>query len=150
MVDARHRIEEANNPSYKLGIDNEKTDCGHRVGDVNAHGGCSRCLAEGKGAKSDNGKIDWTYVFDFTDAIEEIILILMFGAKKYERGNWQHVEDARRRYTAAIFRHVARWYAGERNDDGPGGSGRHHLAAAGCCMLFLLAMDLRGLFDRKV
>lgn len=131
-------------------IDLEKTDCGHTVGDLNDHGGCTRCVADGLGAKADIGKVEWMYLFDLHDALTEIAFVLAFGAKKYARGNYVNVKEARDRYVNALLRHVIAWYArGDRNDDGPGGSKRHHLAAAGCCLLFLLAMDLRGLFEKK-
>lgn len=124
---------------------NTKMDCGHVLADLNEQGVCATCIATG-GVKADDGKVDFTYLFDFWDALQEIVLVLMFGAKKYARGNFIKVPNARERYSAALLRHLAAWYGGERNDIGPGGSQRHHLAAAGCCLFFLLAMDMRGLF----
>lgn len=111
---------------------------------------CTKCIEEGNGTKSDDGKVQWRFLFDLYDAMNEIAYVFMFGAKKYARTNYLNVEDARDRYNDALMRHVVAWYArGEKLDTGPGGSGRHHLAAAGCCLLILLAMDLRGMFDPK-
>lgn len=130
--------------------------CGHYETERNEHGACAACIAEGKGAKADAGKDRWTPLLtlsvcftDLTDALAEIGAVLDFGAKKYARGNWANVPNARERYTDALLRHLRVWYLGERNDDGLGGSGRHHLAAAGCCLLFLLALDLRGKLERS-
>lgn len=66
--------------------------------------------------------------------------VLTFGAAKYAVDNWKWVEDAHERYTDALFRHLYAWQDGERNDPE---SGLHHLAHAGCCLLFLLWFELR-------
>ncbi len=68
-----------------------------------------------------------------------VIDVLTFGAKKYAPDNWQIVPKARERYTDALLRHVFAWMAGETNDPE---SGLHHLAHAGCCVLFLLHFEL--------
>lgn len=68
-------------------------------------------------------------------ALEEVVRVLEFGAAKYSEGNWRFVENARIRYLAAALRHVSAWSRGQRNDPE---SGRHHLAHAACCVLFLL------------
>ncbi len=91
------------------------------------------------GAKHDAGKLRWSLLP--LDATREIVRVLMKGADKYTEGGWEHVEDARKRYYDALLRHVTAWYEGERNDPE---WGLHHLAHAGCCVLFLLALSLRG------
>ena len=106
--------------------------------------GCSRehPLAESLhvvGAKNDAGKMLWHLVP--LDAMRAIILVLMKGAEKYTEGGWEHVERPRDRYYNALLRHVTAWYEGERLDPE---FGTHHLANAGCCVLFLLALSLRG------
>jgi hypothetical protein len=88
------------------------------------------------GRKFDAGKLDYTLV-PF-EGLEEIIKVLMFGAQKYDRHNWKHVDNAQQRYTAAAFRHMAAHAKGEKNDPETGLS---HLAHAGCCVLFLLALE---------
>ena len=69
---------------------------------------------------------------------EEIVEILTFGSEKYEDNNWQQVPAPRRRYFAALCRHVMAWWRGERKDKE---SGKSHLAHAGCCLLFLMWFD---------
>ena len=88
------------------------------------------------GRKFDAGKLDYTLV-PF-EGLEEIIKVLMFGAQKYDRHNWKHVDSAPQRYTAAAFRHLAAHTRGETTDHETGLS---HLAHAGCCVLFLLALE---------
>ena len=70
-----------------------------------------------------------------------IVDVLTFGAKKYAPDNWKHVPDATERYTDALLRHVFAWMDGERLDPE---SGLHHLGHAGCCVLFLLWLELEG------
>lgn len=89
------------------------------------------------GSKHDGGKARWDLI-PFR-ALEEIVLVLTYGANKYAPENWRKVPDARRRYIAALWRHVVRWACGERCDPE---SGLHHLAHAGCCILFLLAFEV--------
>lgn len=83
--------------------------------------------------KFDGGKAMWDLLP--WDAVEEIVQILTFGATKYGAYSWKEVDGARDRYMAALMRHVKAWYAGEEFDPE---SGQHHLAHAGCNLLFLL------------
>jgi hypothetical protein len=94
---------------------------------------------ETQGRKFDAGKLDWTLV-PF-QGLEEIVQVLMFGAQKYDRHNWRYVPDAEQRYSAAAFRHMTAHLAGETTDHETGLS---HLAHAGCCILFLLALERQG------
>lgn len=89
-----------------------------------------------KGRKFDAGKLDYTLV-PF-EALDEIVKVLMFGAQKYERENWRHVDNAMQRYAAAAFRHLTAYSKGEANDPETGVS---HLAHAGCCILFMLGVE---------
>lgn len=72
-------------------------------------------------------------------ALEEIAKVLTFGAQKYERDNWQRVPDSKRRYYDALQRHLWAWKRGETIDPE---SGLHHLAHAGCCLMFLYEHDV--------
>lgn len=88
------------------------------------------------GRKDDAGKREWSLLP--WDAVEHVVDVLMFGARKYEPDNWRLVPDARRRYFDAAMRHLIAWHEGECSDLETGFS---HLAHAACCVLFLLALD---------
>ena len=89
------------------------------------------------GVKHDNGKPQWS-LLPFR-ALKEVVEVLTYGAKKYAPDNWKKVPDARRRYIDAGFRHFTAYASGETNDPE---TGKHHLAHAICCMLYLVAFDL--------
>lgn len=74
---------------------------------------------------------------------QEVVDVLTAGATKYAPDNWKHVPEARSRYLAAAQRHIIDgWACGERYDDiSKGGDGKHHLAHAICCLLFLMWFD---------
>ncbi len=88
------------------------------------------------GRKFDGGKLDYTLV-PF-EGLDEIVKVLMFGAQKYDRDNWRHVENAAQRYAAAAFRHLTAYNKGEHTDPETNLS---HLAHVGCCILFMLALE---------
>lgn len=88
------------------------------------------------GRKFDGGKLDYTLV-PF-EALDEIVKVLMFGAQKYDRDNWRHVDNAMQRYAAAAFRHLTAYNKGETVD---AESGLSHLSHLGCCVLFMLALE---------
>ncbi len=89
------------------------------------------------GVKYDNGKPQWS-LLPFR-ALTQVVEVLTYGAKKYAPDNWKKVPDARRRYIDAGFRHLTAYTTGETNDPE---TGKHHLAHAICCMLYLVAFDL--------
>lgn len=74
-------------------------------------------------------------------ALKEISDVLALGAVKYSPDNWRHVKPLKRRYFRAMVGHAFDWASGERNDQE---TGKHHLAHAGCCLLFILDHDLGG------
>ncbi|HZX81677.1 MAG TPA: dATP/dGTP diphosphohydrolase domain-containing protein [Lysobacter sp.] len=90
------------------------------------------------GTKYDEGKLPW-HLLPF-DAIRAIVSVLAFGAAKYAARNWEAGMDWSRPY-AALMRHLTAWWLGERKDPETGFS---HLWHAGCCVLFLIAYELRG------
>ena len=92
--------------------------------------------ASQEGRKFDGDKPDYTLVP--WDGMEEVVKVLDFGAKKYERDNWRYVPNGKLRYMAAAFRHLAAYMMGQPNDPETGLS---HLAHAGCCVLFLLSLE---------
>lgn len=89
------------------------------------------------GVKYDNDKPQWS-LLPFR-ALKEVVEVLTYGAKKYAPDNWKKVPDARRRYIDAGFRHFTAYASGETRDIE---TGKHHLAHAICCLLYLVAFDL--------
>ena len=90
------------------------------------------------GRKYDAGKLRHSLIPKGT--IDELMKVLEFGATKYEEDNWQHVDDAERRYFDALHRHMNAWHHGERFDKE---IGLPHLAHALTCLHFLLWFDLQ-------
>lgn len=88
-----------------------------------------------KGIKFDNEKIDWT-MLPF-ESLREVVKVLEFGAKKYERDNWKYVEP-KERYIMAAFRHLIAYAMGEKTDSE---TGLNHLAHCCCCLLFKIWGD---------
>lgn len=76
-----------------------------------------------------------------TEALEEIAKVLAFGAKKYNDWNWAKGMSWSRVIGAAL-RHLFAWGRGESRDVE---SGLSHLSHCGCCILFLLSYELKGL-----
>lgn len=93
-------------------------------------------MERGDELKKDHGKPMWDLLP--LASVRRIVDVLTFGAAKYAPEQWQQVPDARRRYFAAMMRHLDAWWAGETIDPE---SGHPHLAHAGCCLLFLMWFD---------
>jgi hypothetical protein len=75
-------------------------------------------------------------------AINAIIAVLSYGAKKYSPDNWKYVKPFKKRYLNALLRHLfQRFILNEKYDSETGLS---HIAHAGCCLLFLLEKDLEA------
>ena len=91
-----------------------------------------------EGRKDDADKLPWDLLP--ADAVEEIVKALDFGARKYAAHNWCNGMRWGRVF-AALMRHMWAWWGGEDKDPETGLS---HLAHAGCCCLFLLAFEKRG------
>jgi hypothetical protein len=89
--------------------------------------------------KFDGSKPRWSLLP--TNTVQQIIQVLEFGAAKYKENNWQYVDRGSERYYDALMRHVHAWRDGEKRDPE---SGLHHLAHAGCCLLFMLWLDDKG------
>jgi len=90
------------------------------------------------GRKADHGKDPWHLLP--TDAIRAIVKVLAFGAKKYADRNWEEGMAWSRCY-GALLRHTMAWWEGDTLDEETGYS---HLWHAGCCILFLIAYEIRG------
>jgi hypothetical protein len=88
------------------------------------------------GRKFDGDKLEYGLLPAY--ALMATVDVLTLGAQKYERDNWIHVPDAKRRYFDALQRHLWSWKMGEVNDRE---TGRNHLAHAMCCLMFLYEHD---------
>lgn len=99
-----------------------------------------------EGRKDDQGKLPYELLP--SDAVESIVEILEFGAKKYEPRNWEKGMAWSRPFSA-LMRHMWAWWRGEACDPE---TGKSHLAHAGCCILFLIAYEKRriGADDRHI
>lgn len=62
--------------------------------------------AHDPGAKLDAGKPIAGALMDVSRALSAVVRVFSFGAKKYSRGGWQHVENGVQRYTDALWRHL--------------------------------------------
>ena len=89
--------------------------------------------------KHDAGKAPW-HLMPW-DAVQAILAVLAFGAAKYAPRNWEHGMAWSRPFDA-LQRHLLAWFQGEKRDPETGMS---HLWHAGCCVLFLIAYELRGI-----
>lgn len=99
-----------------------------------------------EGRKDDQDKDPWHLAP--WDAFKAIVIILNYGAKKYEPRNWEKGMLWSRLYSALI-RHITAWWQGEKLDKETGYS---HLWHAGCCICFLISYELRniGIDDRPI
>ena len=74
-------------------------------------------------------------------SLEQTAKVLTFGAKKYADDNWRLVTNAKKRYTAALYRHLNAYHQGEKVDCE---SGLDHISHALCCLHFLHEFELEG------
>jgi hypothetical protein len=97
-----------------------------------------------EGIKYDTEKDPWHLAP--WDAFRAIVRVLKHGAEKYEPRNWERGMAWSRPF-AACMRHLTAWFDGENKDPE---SGMPHLWHAGCCIVFLIAYELRdaGTDDR--
>ena len=102
---------------------------------LNNRGFVKGCEAK-EGRKDDNDKLRWNLLP--TEPVEEIVKVLMFGAKKYGDDNWKSVGNGKERYYNAAMRHLAEYAKGNLLDEE---SGLTHTAHAGCCLLFLTYLE---------
>lgn len=74
------------------------------------------------------------------EALEEVAKVLTYGAAKYTDNGWQKVENAERRYLAALLRHLAARERGEKFD---AESGLLHAAHMAADALFILWFEIQ-------
>lgn len=89
-----------------------------------------------QGIKFDNNKPRYSLLPK--GAVNAVIDVLEFGAKKYEADNWQKVDNAKERYYNAAMRHIDKWWNGEKHDPE---TNIHHLAHASTNLFFLMWFD---------
>lgn len=89
-----------------------------------------------EGLKYDDGKLLVTLVQP--EFIKGIAEVLTFGAHKYAPNSWQTVEDGKRRYEDALYRHWLAYLSGDKIDKE---SGLGHLKHLACNAMFLLYLN---------
>ena len=99
--------------------------------------------AHDPGAKLDGGKVIAELLLDFSHALLAVAEVATFGAKKYSRGGWQHVENGETRYTGALLRHLL------NRDEIDADSGLLHDAQVAWNALARLELKLRRLNDNS-
>lgn len=72
---------------------------------------------EDKGQKFDDGKpITGEVLEGFSSALQAVALVGSFGAEKYGKNSWRHVENGITRYLNAEYRHKLQRATGEKYD----------------------------------
>ncbi|CAB4167992.1 hypothetical protein UFOVP1666_122 [uncultured Caudovirales phage] len=89
------------------------------------------------GRKFDGDKLQYGLLP--VSSLKDVVKVLTFGAKKYEKDNWKYVPDGKSRYFDAAQRHLWAYKEGELNDPETGIS---HIAHAICCLMFINDLDL--------
>lgn len=94
------------------------------------------------GRKDDSGKRDWTLLP--LGALEQVVLVLEHGERKYGRNNWKKLDNLEERYIKALWRHLVAATEGESPDPE---TGLPHLAHIVCSALFIMEHRLQLLAD---
>lgn len=95
--------------------------------------------SQGKGVpglKDDGGKLMW-HLMPWK-AMNGLVSVLTFGARKYSANGWRTVPNAKERYTAALLRHLYALNAGESVDSE---SGLRHVDHLLCNAAFLAELE---------
>jgi len=88
------------------------------------------------GKKDDGGKLRYDLLP--WKAVEGVVRVLTFGAKKYSPNGWRTVPNAKERYTAALLRHLVALQKGESTDPE---SGLKHIDHLLCNAVFLSELE---------
>jgi len=88
-----------------------------------------------EGKKYDSGKLRWDLLPP--EPIEQVVDVLTQGSIEYGDENWRLVENGKRRYAAALMRHIWEFRKGAMLDTK---SGLPHLAHAITNCIFLLEL----------
>lgn len=97
-----------------------------------------------EGMKFDGGKIRME-LLPF-EALEAVAEVLTFGATIYVDDNWQLVNDAEKRYTGAMLRHLVKHQCGKLRDDE---SKLLHIAHVATNALFLVWFEIQKQKEAK-
>lgn len=89
-----------------------------------------------RGMKHDSGKIKAAILAEFQKALMAVAEVGTFGANKYSRGNWVHVDKAVERYTDAMWRHLL-----QEGDDPESGLPHFHHFVWNALAVLQLEMD---------
>ncbi|WP_456403529.1 dATP/dGTP diphosphohydrolase domain-containing protein [Hydrogenimonas sp.] len=89
--------------------------------------------------KDDREKAPMAILFDTTQALAGVANVMAYGAKKYNRKNWDKVDDPER-YVSAAMRHMAAYCQGCHVDVE---SGLDHLDHAIASLMFLSEIEKR-------
>ncbi len=99
------------------------------------------------GAKDDRSKPDLELVLGaFSKALLEVGEVGTFGARKYTRDGWLHVNQGIERYSSALLRHFFQYKSGELIDSD---SKLHHLSHVAWNALAVLELMLRKAKEDK-
>lgn len=94
-----------------------------------------------EGLKFDEGKVPYELLApEFLEGVAEI---LRFGAEKYSARNWELGMNWSRPF-GALMRHMWSWwnpFVSDLDEE----TGKSHLWHAGCCLMFLIAYEARGI-----
>lgn len=72
-------------------------------------------MAEGRKNDRIDGKPRWELLP--IEVMEEVVKVYTFGAEKYGVNTWQHLDNGKERYYAALMRHLVAWRKGENLDE---------------------------------
>lgn len=89
----------------------------------------------GAGVKDDSSKPPIHLIDGY--ALEQLAMVLAFGAKKYAAHNWRN-GLAQTRLISAAMRHLSAFNGGQDTDPE---TGLHHAAHAMCCCMFMVWMS---------
>lgn len=103
--------------------------------------------ADGGGMRNNEGKLR----IDLLPAewIEGLATLMTAGVKIYAERNW---ERGMKWSTClgCLLRHLYKFMRGHRYDDGPGGTGCHHMICVSWNALALMSYDLRGIGENDL
>ena len=88
------------------------------------------------GRKFDDDKLEYGLLPP--NALNDVVKVLSYGAKKYARDNWKYVPEGERRYFDAAQRHLWAYKRGELIDPETGIS---HIAHAICSLMFIAELN---------